>query len=72
MEYLDCNIRKSKSKRKESIVELKADDLRSNKGRSSAGSVSSDEIVKLQEQVQELQMKVDVMTELLLKKRARH
>ena len=49
-----------------------ADDLRKNKEEASDCSVSSDEIVKLklQRQVKELQMKVDVMTEVfeLLKK----
>ena len=62
--------KKKQIKRTESIDEQKADDLRKNKEEASDCSVSSDEIVKLQRQVKELQMKVDVMTEVfeLLKK----
>ena len=55
--------KKKQIKRTESIDEQKADDLRKNKEEASDCSVSSDEIVKLQRQVKELQMKVDVMTE---------
>ena len=57
--------KKKQIKRTESIDEQKADDLRKNKEEASYCSVSSDEI-----QVKELQMKVDVMTEVfeLLKK----
>ena len=59
---LDCN-KKKQIKRTASIEELKADHSTDNGEKSSDKSASSEDIALLKKQIKELQMKVDVMTE---------